>query len=381
MRKVFRFKKSSLVFISILACMLILFGLFNIISMNLINSQRSQQAAKRWKNDDLKFAQITAILSSESNFNYSSVLSLRSSVDNSMKEINIEITDDKKVWYDAFSTEERITLKNGNVTSNVNATVVGGNFFRIHELDYITGYAFSPDDIMQDRIILDTLAAWQLFGSYDVVGKIVNLNDTQFTVAGVVNRGTGNLFEQAYGSKPRVYMSYDYYQKINPDLNITCWEAVIPSPISGWAESIVKNNINAEETDVEIIDNSARYSFLKLLNTMTGLPIRSMKVSRIIYPYWENIAGVYEDYASLLLLGILIFGGIPAASAVIFVIVFIIRHPITKKQLSDLWYEIIMFVSKKGKYKKTGSKEKDKEKDKEKKVKIKRSKKNKQDNI
>lgn len=46
-----------------------------------------------------------------------------------------------------------------------------------HPLKLITGSYFSGNDLMQDYCIIDQDAAWQLFGSNDVVGMTVYIGN------------------------------------------------------------------------------------------------------------------------------------------------------------------------------------------------------------
>ena len=352
-------KKRHIALIITMVSLLIIFVLLNAVSNNLTSAQTSQQAAKRWQSadSDIRFTQISAFLASEASFNKMSVFALRDAIDSALREATIESVSGSSLWYDAYSTEGRIEVKNGKSTATVNVTAVGGYFFRLHELKYISGFSFSPDDLMQDRVVIDAETAWQLYGSSEVAGQYLFISDRQFVVAGVFEKETGDLFSKAYGERPRIFMSYDAYSEIYPSAVISCWEAVIPNPITGWAEATVEKSISASESDVEIIDNGGRYSFLPLLDTLSKIAVRSMKVSRIIYPFWENVAGVIEDYASLLLLGILISGGIPLICAIVFVVIYIIKHPLTKEQLANKWYDAKVSLSKKAKPKKNNGDE------------------------
>lgn len=74
-----------------------------------------------------------------------------------------------RLWVDAYSADGKITLVNGKNTLDANAIGIGGDFFMFHPLKPITGSYFSGNDLMQDYCIIDQDAAWQLFGSNDVV--------------------------------------------------------------------------------------------------------------------------------------------------------------------------------------------------------------------
>ena len=92
---------------------------------------------------------------------------------------------------------------------SVNAIGVGGDFFNFHPLDLIAGYYFSEDDLMQDRILLDDITAWRLFGSPYVVGQSVEIGGTPHLIAGVFRRPAGRFYRESGIGDYLIFMSYE----------------------------------------------------------------------------------------------------------------------------------------------------------------------------
>ena len=66
-----------------------------------------------------------------------------------------------------------------------------------HPLKLITGAYFSGNDLMQDYCIIDQDAAWQLFGSNDVVGMTVYFGNVPHIVTGGVQRAESRMDKAA----------------------------------------------------------------------------------------------------------------------------------------------------------------------------------------
>ena len=92
---------------------------------------------------------------------------------------------------------------------SVSAIGVGGDFFNFHPLDLMSGYYFSQDDLMQDRILMDDATAWRMFGSPYVVGLSVEIGGVPHYIAGVFRRPEKKFYKEAGMGDYLIYMSYD----------------------------------------------------------------------------------------------------------------------------------------------------------------------------
>jgi hypothetical protein len=68
----------------------------------------------------------------------------------------------------AYSKLAKLTVRGETKSTEANVVAAGGDFFVFHPIKMLSGYYFSPDDLMQDRVVIDEDLAWQLFGSKNV---------------------------------------------------------------------------------------------------------------------------------------------------------------------------------------------------------------------
>jgi hypothetical protein len=194
----------------------------------------------------------------------------------------------------------------------VTAVGVGNDFFQIHPIPLLSGGYISGEDLNQDRVVLDENLAWALFGSNDIVGMQVWIGDSIYVVAGVVAVDENNLYKTAYGTGNRMYVSYETLKAQQSDLEITCYEAVMPNSISNYAYYALRSACGLDETEdgdslkdaeenplnfdsCEVIENSNRFDNLVLLQGISKVKYKSMRTNSVEYPFWENIARVVED--------------------------------------------------------------------------------------
>ena len=271
-------------------------------SNHLANAQDAQRMAWRWSgNKDA--AQVSCFFSPKAEVTEDTIQSFEYSLKNVLQEASITETSENpsaRLWVDAYSADGKITLVNGKNTLEANAIGIGGDFFLFHPLKLITGNYFSGNDLMQDYCLIDQDAAWQLFGSNDVVGMTVYIGNVPHIVTGVVKRPEGRMEKAAGLDSTLVYVSYETLSAYGTDNGINHYEIVMPNPVSGFAYDKVKEGIGVDEKNMEIVENTSRYSLLNRLKMLLNFGTRSMNGKAIIYPYWENLARGYEDIIALL---------------------------------------------------------------------------------
>ena len=206
---------------------------------------------------------------------------------------------------------------------DVQPTAIGGYFFYIHDFQFVSGAQFYDDDIMLNRVVIDTDAAWQLFGSNDVVGKRVWMYGKEFQISGVVDRKRDKLTNEVYGKYPRIYMAFETYRNIDENVSITCYETVMPNPIRDFAVSLVKDGVGGGNS--VIVENSSRYSVLTLGKMIPNLARSGITDANIIIPWWENIASVVQFNACVILIFQIVTGSVILASIIGYIVYFYIR--------------------------------------------------------
>lgn len=327
-----KFIKKYLLCLAAGLSLLIAFGL-SLIAGSLAHGEDTQTMAERWskKND---YAQISCFFSINGALNRDRIEEFEHSLDDKLEQASITVdnyglkegetrNENARLWADAYSAGGRVSVTSNKTTINVQALGVGGDFFLFHPLELLSGAYFAGNGLMSDYVILDEDAAWQLFGSNDVAGQIVTIGSHPHIVTGVVKRQEGRLYKSAGLSESLIYVSYDTllnYGSINygsSDSAVNHFEIVMPNPVSGFALGVVRESFGGDEKNVEILENTSRFSLLSLFKIIVSFGTRSMNGKAIIYPYWENAARGYEDIAALITLLCLIFFLFPAIVVIV----------------------------------------------------------------
>ncbi|MDE6086974.1 MAG: ABC transporter permease [Oscillospiraceae bacterium] len=317
-----KLKKTQILRISFAVLCVILVIFLQVLSTILSGLLYHQQAAQRWQGDsELKFSQISVFLRQEADFDTNQITSLHEQINTQLTSASLEISsDDTRLWYDCYSTQGGQMEITGTRKKSAQAfaTVVGGDFFIMHTPRIADGSYFQESDLMQDRVVIDTRLAWQLFGSSEVAGMEIRIQNRACLIAGVIEPETDYATETVYGDTGRIYFSYTLYQELQGDsssTHIDCYEAVLPNPVRNFAKNLISDAIDsgaaqATEQDGQkitknILDNTVRYTLSGRWEQLRH--IRELVTAETVtYPYWENAARIIcFDTAMLLFLSIL----------------------------------------------------------------------------
>lgn len=273
------------------------------------NTQVSQKMAERWS-EKSNVAQISCFFSNRSNVTKEMIEEFEHTMDRALLEASIVSEAENpsaRMWVDTYSCDGRITLSNDRTTLDANAIGIGGDFFLFHPMEFLQGSSFSGDDLNHDYCVIDEDAAWKLFGSNDVVGMIVYIGGEPHIITGVVRRPSGRICEASGLDSTIVYVSYETLQRLGRSNGLNHFEIVMPNPVKGFALNLVRERMGIEEEEVEMIENTSRFSLLNRFRILFDFGTRSMNGKAIIYPYWENIARGYEDILAVMTLVMAIF--------------------------------------------------------------------------
>lgn len=299
----------------------------------------AQNMAERWSEDG-DVSQISCFFSREAGMTENNIINFEHALDTALEEasiVNHSENPGARLWVDAYSASGKVTLTSQRTSVEVSAVGVGGDFFLFHPLKLLEGAYFSGADLMQDHIVIDEDAAWQLFGSSDVDGQMITINGVPHMIAGVIKREDGRMADAAGLSSSVAYVSYGTLTQYGTSYGLNTYELVMPNPVTGYAKTYVMENIGVMENEVEIVENTTRYELLSRFKLLAQFPTRSMSSKAIIYPYWENIARGYEDILMLFLVLTLLFLLYPA----ILLIILIVRAWKHKTwTVAGVWYEI-----------------------------------------
>jgi len=290
--------------ISLIAGLLVLF-----IGIKLSQSLKAENMAERW-GDSKEFTQVSVFYSELAGIDENVIKSLAYGCENKLKEDSITANDGARLMVYAYSAIGKINISSNTVSKSVKAIGVGGDFFLFHPVELIYGSVFSGDNLNDDLVVIDRETSFYLFGSTDVVGQIVEINGTPFVISGVIERDSGRLNRLAGNSDPIVYLSYSAVK--DAGMHINMFEVLMPNPVTGYAKNYISDNAASDEQYCEVVENTGRFYFTKLLKNATKYGTRSMNSKGIVYPYWENMARGMEDYLTPLAVAGLVLFLIPA---------------------------------------------------------------------
>lgn len=282
---------------------LLLFLLATLLEALVGNSLPDQHISERWAGEE-RYSQVSVFTEDMSSYSLEGIFTARVNIEKKLQENSLAPEkENTRIWVDAFSSAQiRMTAYSDKASAEVNMIVTGGDFFLFHPQDMISGYYYSDSDLMHDRIVIDNVLAWQLYGASDIVGKPVTINGKYFYVAGVFRTDDNSDVEKVYGSKPRVFMPYEGYSLTGGTPFFSCYEVCLPDPVTGLGRNIISEAINLDEEKYRLVENSSRYSLKKRFELLRNSGLRSVVDIPIVYPYWENAARITEDRAVLLLL-------------------------------------------------------------------------------
>jgi hypothetical protein len=270
----------------------------------------SQTLAERWSGaSGNRYAQISCFLNNDTTPDQNALFSFAETIDEALLAASLDTTQGH-LWTYAYASESSLTISGSYGTATATVWGVGGNYFLFHPLVLRDGSYISDEDLMEDRVVLDEELAWKLFGSVDIAGMTVTINNVPYPIAGVVSREKDRFSQTTYTKGAGIYISYTALAKIE-DAPITCYEIVLPDPISGFGLGVVADNFALGAHGV-VLENTGRFELARIIKVLGSFNTRTIQDNGIAYPYWENAARLVENQLALLLLLGLAFFLFPA---------------------------------------------------------------------
>lgn len=272
----------------------------------------SQQAAERWRGDnETAFAQLSCFMPDGSPLSEEEIHKFRSDMLAKLTEASFEVSADTPLIHDAWCGFGKATISNGQRRAEVRVTAVGGYYFDFHPIGLVSGNYLKPEDLMEDRVLLDRECAWLLFGGDDLEGMSFEINGQPFYVAGVIEREEDKFSKLAYTEGMGIYMSWEGWKKLSEAASISCYELVMAEPVEGFVHRAVQEKFPIGTG--EIVDNTQRFEPGRLLKMFREGSSRSMHLGNAAYPYWENAARAAEDRCLAYLIAALVTAALPVA--------------------------------------------------------------------
>lgn len=333
----------QIVFSLITILSLILFLILTISSSQQVKRLTDQRAAARW-DEEGGSAQVSCFFTENTKVDEFMLMSFEKQLEQSLLEVlsaeEVSEENGKRLFIDAYSSLGSITVtsEKGKL-EKASAVGIGGDFFLFHPLQLVSGGYFSGNDLMQDSIILDEDAAWQLFGSSDVAGMSVMIGNVPHYVAGVIKRQEGRFAESAGLDKTVVYVSNETLMNYGTSDGISVYEVVAPNPVKGFVYNCIKEKLGVEEDKMVMVENSSRYQLGSLISVMLDFGTRSMQNTAVKFPYWENIGRGFEDVMVLIMMLKFMFLLIPAVIVAVCLVRWWKNRKITIKDVGKFFAE------------------------------------------
>lgn len=311
-KRIFLLALNALLVLLVLLCLLTI----RILSANM----EAQKAAERWQGESgTAFRQISCYLPVDEKQSLNDMYAFRYKLLDALHKAALDIDTDESLFVDAWSAVDKLTVSSSRASGEASVIAVGGEFFQFHPIRLLSGSYLSENDLMQDRVLLDEDLAWLLFGGTELTGMSLKINGVPFVVGGVIEREQDFASQRAYTVGQGLYMSYDAYVSLTGNEQaITCYELVMPEPVKGFALDTVKTNFTLGRG--EALENTGRFSLLRLYKLLGQAGTRSMQAMGLMYPYWENAARCVEDICVILLLAATVFAVIPLVTAVVYAV-------------------------------------------------------------
>ena len=305
----------------------------------------SQQAAERWRGDnETAFAQLSCFMPNGGGVSEEEIYNFRSAMLTKLSEASFEVSADTRLIHDAWCGFGKANIASGQRKGEVSVTAVGGYFFDFHPIKLVSGNYLRPDDLMEDRVLLDRECAWLLFGSDDVAGMGFEINGQPFYVAGVIEREDDRFSRLAYTDGMGIYMSWDGWKKLSETAEISCYELVMAEPVKGFVYRAAQEKFPIGTG--EMLDNSYRFDWERIIKIIKDSPTRFMHLGNASYPYWENAARAAENSCLVWLLAAVLTALMPAVLLIFFSIKAFVYGkgrleqdyiPEAKERISEAW--------------------------------------------
>ncbi|MBQ9412914.1 MAG: ABC transporter permease [Oscillospiraceae bacterium] len=294
----------------------------------LSGSLADQRAAERWKGEnELEFAQLSCFMNAGDRLTLTDIYTFRGKLQNRLTEASFTAEEGGSLFTDAWCAFGTLDAAGEHGSGKANAVAVGGNFFHFHPMRLVSGSYLREDDVMDDRVLLDRELAWRLYGGDDLAGLTVTLGPEAkpFVIAGVVDHDDGFFSAKARQDGMTVYLSYSAWSAMAGEggAQADCYELVMPQPVEGFAEGIVKElfPLGGGET----LNNTARFSLKQCWENVRQFGTRSMHLTSVIYPEWENAARGLEDWCSLFFALAVLFAVFPSGSGFVLFLIGLVR--------------------------------------------------------
>lgn len=301
------FGKKQIKYLISAAVSLILLLILILICSNAAKKQTFQRAAERWGNSK-EYSQVSVFLSELAGVTEDDVLRAGYSLNKKLTDDSlVTLLDKGRAFVQCYSAQGEVDICTASRKGNFRAYGVGGDFFLFHPYELVSGSYFPADSVNKDYVMLDKLAAWTLFGSYDIQGQTVEIGGRIHIVSGVFDSGKGKLNKLAGNDTSLVILSYSSLENFGTITFLNDYEVLMKNPLTNYAKDAVVSALGVDKTKYAAVENTRRFHWTKLLVSFYKQPLRSMNTTGVVCSYWENMArGLEELLTPFAILGVLL---------------------------------------------------------------------------
>ncbi len=331
-------KKKKLMRLKILLFLLLVLLISGVYYHHLAQILPSQMAAERWRGqNNTDFLQYSVFFPADKRLEKMEIEEQREAIQRLLLETVMIDDRNKRQWIDAYSSESKVMATSEHGSVSLQAFGIGGDYFFFHPLLLVDGVFIGDGDISKHRVVLDDTAAWGLFGSSNVMGMEVKINDQLFVVAGVVHNDSNVFTNRTKSDSGSIYLHYSIFNALC-DVGINSYEVILPELVSGYSNSVLARVFSPESG--EIVQNSNRFHLSTISKRAFTTSAMIIQQRGIAWPYFENAARLIEYrlvhifWFMLLLLFILFIILLPSARSVYLIIKWRVFRTIKKLNVS-----------------------------------------------
>ncbi len=316
--------KRGIVLLAVAVLFAVLSGVMILLMTGKINSLAHENVAKGFS-DREEYVQITVFLPESAEVTLDKLMYFRYNLEKELTDNSLEAKNGARLYIDAGSAFKDISLdsESGKHTKAKAVYVLGDYGFFHKEL------LSKPDitrDLNHDRILISKLAAWNLYGGYELYDFKVTDGVRDFYISGVYDDYKGAEYDAFYGDRASCVMDMTAY----PDMSISCYEIILVNPVKNFAKDAVVKSLGLEEGTYELVVNSERFSFA---NIFAGIP-KLIKTDKLLpegvrLTPEELAARQVEKELSVMLAVLMIFSVYP----VVYTLFWVVKVVILVKKL------------------------------------------------
>ena len=253
-------------------------------------------------------------------------------------------SDKHRGWEECYSSSVRGTLtaveideglRKAGATADTEIVAVGGNYQAFHTFRFLSGGFLPETPVDTYQIVINDVVAWKFFRSYDVTGRMIEINGKLFTIIGVVEEKNTKVAELAGEQQNRAFIYFSALGSLfggdsgtvpegssggddfggdfggsdfgggssrtsagGKDYAIQCYEAMLPELVNGVAVSDFKNampNYSITNPQILVVNDPGRFSIFRVVDTV--FPLGETDKERLGYefPYWEIATQMTES--------------------------------------------------------------------------------------